>query len=182
MKARFKDLAKAGGMTAAEVAVVGVSTLATKKFLDFRMIFKNQIAKNPAFENNFIIRHQGLFKFGLGVAGAIFIKNPWVRMISLGVALEGFISEARVLTTPKGGAAFFDAIGQSAVQAGQMSELDRELLEAARQEMTSTSGQENPANRYPTAVGAMDWPPSVDLYNPGETYVGMSPVMSAPAA
>jgi hypothetical protein len=183
---KFQDQAKLVGMTVAEVAVLGGGMIVTKKFLDFNVLFKNQIEKDPKFAEKWFIKHQGAIKLVAGAIGAYYVKNPWVRMLLIGVALEGFVSEVRVLTTNKDGVSFFDKIGQ-----GQ-SDLDAQLLQAAK-EAEISGGQLDPASAYPTAVGQQEsvtdrFPTAVGsmgesyaLTNimPGDTAVGQAPLMAA---
>lgn len=173
MKYNFKEKAKMTGMTGAEVAVVGASALLSQKFLSFDMIFKNQIAADPTFKDNWYIKHQGGIKFVVGALAAAHIKNPWMRLIAVGVSLNGFIQEARVLTTDSTGVPTFDAIGN----------LDRKLLNAANMAngpmmergmgavgdryQTMVAGEPPVGKRYPTQVAR-----PVDLMGPSYTSVG----------
>lgn len=121
MKYNFQAKAKMAAMTAGEVAVVGGSALLSQKFLSFENLFKNQIAKDPTYKDKWFIKHQGAIKFAVGVLGAIHIENPWLRMIALGIAVNGLVQEVRVLTM-KDGAPTLDAIGN----------IDKKLLDAAK--------------------------------------------------
>lgn len=119
---RFMTHAKRAGMTVAEVAVVGGSMLATTKFLDFEILFKNQIEKDPTFKDKWYIKHQGAIKLVAGAAAAAYIKNPWLKLVAIGVAANGFIQEVRVLTQKEDGTNFFNQIGNN---------MDQRLLELA---------------------------------------------------
>lgn len=115
--------AKKAGMTALEVGVVGGSMLATTKFLDFEILFKNQIEKDPTYKDKWFIKHQGAIKLVAGAAAAAYIKNPWLKLVAIGVAANGFIQEVRVLTAKEDGTNFFNQIGNS---------LDEKLLQLAQ--------------------------------------------------
>lgn len=130
MAYNFKSQAKITAMTLGEVGVVGGSMILTSKFLDFNVLFKNQIAADPNYANKFHIKHQGAIKLVVGALAAAHIKNPWLKLLAIGVAVEGFIREVRVLTTDSAGTAFFDKIGNSNSQ--QNAEADARLLEIAK--------------------------------------------------
>ena len=182
MLPKFKDAVKVAGMTAGEVAVLGTGMLLTKKFLDFNVLFKKQIEKNPKLADAWYIKHQGIIKIAVGVLAAAYIKNPWLRLLAIGVAAEGFISEVRVISTNKDGVSFFDKIGNKP-QTGQ-AELDAELLRLAQEEIKNASGQENPTEMWPSAVGQQSNPtemyptavgynmPATQLNMPGTSMVG----------
>jgi len=122
MNYNFNPISKMALMTAGEIGVVGGSMLLSQKFLDFNMLFKNQIAKDPKYKDKWFIKHQGGIKFTVGVLAAINIKNPWLRLLAFGVAANGLVQEVRVLAT-KDGAPLFDSIGNG---------MDAKLLEAAK--------------------------------------------------
>lgn len=125
MAHNWKAVAKHGAITTGEVAVMGTSMILTKKFLDARVLFAKHIEKDPAFADKWYIKHQGAVKVVGGAIAATMIKNPWIRMIAIGIALEGFITEARVLTTNKEtGVSFFESIGTA--------DIDAEMLQAAK--------------------------------------------------
>lgn len=123
MKYNFNPISKMAVMTAGEIGVVGGSMLMSQKFLDFNILFKNQIAADPKYAQKWFIKHQGGIKFAIGVLAAINIKNPWLRLLAFGVAANGLVQEVRVLAT-KDGQPMFDRIGQN--------ELDKKLLQAAK--------------------------------------------------
>lgn len=127
---KFMSHAKKAGMTVAEVGVVGGSMLLTTKFLDFEILFKNQIEKDPTYKDKWFIKHQGAIKLVAGAAAAAYIQNPWLKLVAIGVAANGFIQEVRVLTAKDDGTNFFNQIGNN------QSEMDRKLLAIAE----STSG------------------------------------------
>ena len=119
-------IAKKTGTTVAEVAVVGGSMLLTTKFLDFEILFKNQIEADPEYANKWFIKHQGAIKLVAGAAAAVYVTNPWLKLLFIGVAANGFIQETRVLTAKEDGTNFFNQIGNT------NEELDRKLLMAAQ--------------------------------------------------
>lgn len=148
-KIQLKYKLKEAGMTAAEVGVVAGSMILTKKFLDFNQLFKNKIASDPTFANGFIMKHQGGVRFAIGLGGAVFIKNPWIKLAFIGIALEGLITEVRTLTTDETGVAFFDKIGY----AGN-STTDQQLLDMAARYNAQMGA--NPTTMYPTSVAAVN--------------------------
>ena len=167
---KFKALSKKGlikaGKTMGEVAVVGGSMLMTTKFLDFETLFKDKIAADPTFKDNFFIKHQGGVKFAAGCLLAASIKNPWVKLLGIGIAGAGFIQEARVLTQSADGSNFFKQIGNSA--------MDRKLLAAAQmngplstRDQTFVAGEKPLSERNQTYVGE-----PVNLMNERITNVG----------
>jgi len=161
---KFSSIAKHAGMTVAEVAVVGGSMLLTTKFLDFETLFKNQIAKDPTYKDKWFIKHQGAIKLVAGATAAAYVKNPWLKLLFIGVAANGFIQEARVLTAKDDGTNFFNQIGNS--------EMDRALRAAATGKPLSQRDQtfvgERPLSReWMTQVGKR-----TDLMQPWMTNVG----------
>jgi len=127
MAKNWKAIAKHTGITVGEIGVMGASIILTKKFLDARILFKNAIEKDPTIADKWYIKHQGAIKIVGGAIGASMIKNPWLKMVMIGVALEGFITEAVVLSTNKStGVSFFDKIGASDEQ------IDAEMIEATK--------------------------------------------------
>jgi len=153
MKQLLKFEAKKIGITAGEIAVVGTAMIITKKFLDFNTLFKNKIAADPTFADKWFIKHQGAIRFGLGLAAASYIKNPWLKLAMLGIAAEGFITEVRVLTTDAAGTSFFDKIGNNN---GMLPPADDELLKLAAQYDNQLSGPENPVYQYGSTVAYTD--------------------------
>lgn len=160
MTYNFKAKAKMAAITAAEVGVMGGSMLLSQKFLSFDVIFKNQIAADPTYKDKWFIKHQGAIKFAAGVLGAIYIPNPWLKLVAVGVAINGLVQEVRVLTM-KDGEYTFDAIGN----------LDKKLLNLAnrvnggrdRNNQTFVAG----INDAPTYVAL-----PIDLMNNNYTSVG----------
>ena len=128
MKFNFKHQLKEIGHTAVEVAVLTGGAIVSKKFMDFKTLFKNQIAADPLYLNKFWMVHEGGVKFAVGLAGASYFKNPYVKWAFIGVAVAGAFQEVRHLTA-QGGAPIFDPIGNRG-------EPDAELVEAARNFMT----------------------------------------------
>ena len=143
MAHNWKVIVKHGALTAGEAAAIGTGMILTKKFLDARVLFEKQIAADPTYAEKWYIKHQGAVKIAIGVTAAALIKNPWIKMFAIGLAVEGFITEARVLTTNKDGVAFFDSIGNS-----DQSQIDQEMIEAAKQTQGGNFG-----DRFATHVG-----------------------------
>lgn len=125
MKAKFKTALKHTGSAVKDVAIIGGGMILTKKFLDAKVLFAKQIEKDPAFANKFYVRHQGAIKLIGGALGAGMVKNPLLKLVLIGAAIEGFISEARVMTANKDGVSFFESIGDTST------DVDQEMLEAA---------------------------------------------------
>ena len=166
-KFNFKEKGKVIAMTGAEIGVLGGSMILTKKFLDFEVLFKNAIAKDPAYKDKWYIKHQGGVKFGAGLIAASFISNPWLKMIALGVALEGFISEVRTVTTDKEGVAFFDKIGAASTDA----ELEQ-LARGAVQSRDYASTVAGPFDGATSVAGGFNYlDQSVDFKNPAIDFV-----------
>lgn len=189
--AKFKDHAKVAGYTVAEVAVVGGSMLLTKKFLDFETLFKNQIAADPKYKDKFWMKHEGGIKLVAGALAASYVKNPWLKMVLIGVAVGGFIQEVRVLTTKADGSSFFDQIGQPKMGAdNSLDQMMKEAADRAQQELemsgvnstkmypTAVGKQMNSTRMYPTAVG-LKRIPGLGNDNPGSHAVGLAPMMKA---
>lgn len=156
MAHNWKAVAKHTVVTVGEVGAITGGIILTKKFLDFKVLFKNQIAADPNYANKFHIKHQGAIKLVGGAALACFIKNPWIRMFAIGIAIEGAITETRTLTTNAEGVSFFDSIGAGGEDDGDTGAIDQELIEAAR-ETSGRGGQKSFGNRFPTTVGANDF-------------------------
>jgi hypothetical protein len=160
---KFKSIAKRGFMTVAEVSVVGGSMLLTTKFLDFETLFKNQIAKDPTYKDKWFIKHQGAIKLVAGATAAAYVKNPWLKLLFIGVAANGFIQEVRVLTTKADGTNFFNQIGNT--------EMDQRLRAAATgtplSQQTPTQVGEPLSQSWQQQVGKR-----IDLMDPWMTNVG----------
>lgn len=134
MAQNWKAVAKHTGITVGEIGVMGGSMIITKKFLDARILFAKQIEADPTYADKWYIKHQGAIKLVGGAIAASMIKNPWLKMVAIGIALEGFVTEAVVLTKNKDtGVSFFEKIGAE-------STIDEEMLEAAKQISTSGFG------------------------------------------
>lgn len=143
MKVQWKAVAKHGAITAGEVAVITGGIILTKKFLSAKTLFKNQIEKDPTFADKWYMKHEGAVKVGIGVIAASMIKNPWLKMVAIGFAIEGAITEVRYLTTDKtSGASFFDSIGAGAEG------IDAEMLEAAKAVRGIGEGEDDGVSGY----------------------------------
>lgn len=123
MRVYQKTKIKETGITLAEVGTLGVGMVAAKKFLDFETMFPN------VDKEKFFIKHQGGVKFVAFAAAAAWVQNPWAKLFFIGLSLEGFIREARVLTTNKDGVSFFGQIGKTT---GQDNAMNQAMLDAAR--------------------------------------------------
>lgn len=166
VKTHGKEKLKVTGITMAEVGTLAVGTVAAKKFLDFEVMFPN------VDKEKFFIKHQGLVKFVAFAGAAAWVENPWAKLFLIGLSLEGFIREARVITTNKEGVSFFGQIGKATGANGNA--MNQAMLDAARAAGGSALPPGNPAlgtnptTQYPTFVGQS---PSVDLQNNSMTYV-----------
>lgn len=147
MKFNFQDHAKIAGMTMAEVGVLGGGMIVTSRFLDFNVIFKNQIAADPNYVNKWHMKHQGAIKLVVGALAAAYIKNPWLKLLAIGVAVEGFIREARVLTTDSAGTSLFDKIGNT------QRDQENAAADARLAELARAYEVQGPANQYGSTVG-----------------------------
>jgi|GEM_PF-4398379 hypothetical protein len=141
MAINWKAHAKEAGHTILEVGALTGGMIVSKKFLDFENLFKNQIAKDPKFEDSWFMVHEGAVKLVVGVAAATFVKNPYAKFALVGLAVAGAIQEIRTVTSMHG-SPFFDAIGAA--------QPDAELVEAAR--AFQTRGMNGYVNDAPTAV------------------------------
>lgn len=108
---KFKSIAKKGMMTVAEVGVVTAGALLTTKFLDFNTLFKDQIAKDPTFINNWYVKYQAPIKLVAGATAAAYVKNPWVKLLFVGIAVNGAIGTVRLATSKADGTNFFQPVG-----------------------------------------------------------------------
>lgn len=148
MAQNWKAIAKHTGITIGEVAVLTGGIVLTKKFLDARILFQKQIAADPTYAEKWFVKHQGAVKLVGGAAAACFIKNPWLRMIAIGIAVEGAITEARVLTMNKEtGLSFFEQIG---AEDNSTSAIDEEMKAAAL--LAAGVGGREFTDRFPTQV------------------------------
>ena len=161
---KFKSIAKKGMMTVAEVGVVTAGALLTTKFLDFNTLFKDQIAKDPAFVNNWYIKYQAPIKLVAGATLAAYVKNPWLKLAFVGVAVNGAIGTVRLATAKKDGTNFFQPVGN----------IDQRLREYANNMNGVPLSQQNPtfvatplSQQNPTYVAK-----PVDLMQPYMTNVG----------
>lgn len=152
MKAQFMAHAKRTGMTVAEIGVITGSIIITKKFIDARTLFAKQIEADPTYADKWYIKHQGAIKLVGGALAASYIKNPWLKMVCIGIAIEGAITEARVLTTNKStGLSFFEQIGAPTEQ-----ELDQEMLEAAKRMNGANDTEDLMTERQSAVAGFQD--------------------------
>lgn len=178
MKYNFKSKMKATGMTLAEVGTMGAGMIAARKFLDFETLFPN------ADKEAWYIKYQGGVKLVIGAVAAAHIPNPWLKLLFIGVAGEGFIRTARQVTMNKEGVSFFEQIGKKRTGAAATDD-DQKMLDAARA-INNANGNAanvpalNPTQQYPSWVSGMAGNmPSVDLQDNAQNFVagmGMSGV------
>ena len=92
---------------AGKLGAVALGTVASAKFLDFNQIFSNQ----PA--DSLLRKNQGLIKVGAAILLMPMIKNDMLKMVLLGVGVEGGIRSLRRFTTSaETGDSFFPQIGR----------------------------------------------------------------------
>ncbi len=139
---KFKSIAKKGMMTVAEVGVITGGALLTTKFLDFNTLFKDQIAKDPTFADKWFVKYQAPIKLVAGATLAAYVKNPWLKLAFIGVAVNGAIGSVRLATAKADGTNFFNSVGNS--------ELDQRLRQISGNNrhgvtyVASPKGQESP--------------------------------------
>ena len=105
VKARLKNLGKTAVKDATTVGITLGGLLASRKFLDFQTIFKNQ----P--EDSFMRKNEGPIKLIGGVLAIGMIKNPMIKALAIGMALDGGVMTIRNMTRDKDtGESFFPAI------------------------------------------------------------------------
>ena len=105
MAFNFKSATKTLGTDAMDVGLMIGGAVASKKFLDFSNIFKNQEPDSA------IIKYQGGIKLVGGLVGRGMVKNKYVKNLLTGVAFEGGLSLLRNVTM-KDGKSFFEPIGE----------------------------------------------------------------------
>jgi len=147
---QFMTHVKKTGATIAEVGVVTGGALLTTKFLDFNILFKDQIAKDPTFANKWYIKYQAPIKLVAGTFLASYVKNPWLKLAFIGIGVNGAIGTIRMATAKSDGTNFFNSVGQA--------EFDAKLLEAARTAGDKIAPQNTQvaipfSKAYPTQVG-----------------------------
>jgi|SRR6185312_3356338 len=154
-KVHFAEKGKIALMTGGEVIVLSGSMILTKKFLDFKELFKDKIAADPTYADKWYIKHQGAIKAFVGVVAAAYIEQPWLRLIAIGVALEGAITEIREFSKDSAGKPMFDAIGAA------NNPVDQELMLLAQQYDNQLNGTSGVVDQYTTAVAGVN---TVDAY------------------
>lgn len=131
LKGHLKGKGMVAMKTIPEVALLSGSMILSAKFLSFKELFKDKIAADPKYADKWYIKHEGAIKFLIGVGASVYISNPWLRMIAIGVAITGFIEEAR---------AFAQGEGPNVIPQIGKSSIDQQLDELARRYNQSTSG------------------------------------------
>jgi len=123
--------------TGAEIGVTVLGGIVATKVLDDRKIFKDQFAKNPSwFEGPrdgapIYIKWSGGLKAGAAITAASYIKNPWAKLFLFGIAYQGVLQQARILTWDKEKNSA--RIGASS---SETAELDKELRNLAKRHRT----------------------------------------------
>lgn len=167
---QFKSIAKKAAMTVAEGAVVTGGILLTTKFLDFNTLFKDQIAKDPAFADKWFVKYQAPIKLVAGAALATYVTNPWAKLAFFGLALNGAIGTVRLATSKADGTNFFQQVGNSKM-------IDQKLKEYAMNMNGPLSTRDQTYVAKPLSQRDQTYVAKpVDLMTPYYTNVG-SPMM-----
>jgi len=115
--AKFKAFSqraiKAYGLTVAQVGTVTLGALLTTKFLDAKELFKDKIAADPTYADKWFIKYQAPIKLVGASIIAASIKNPWAKLLFVGVAVSGAIGTVRLFTQKDDGTNYFQPIGNS---------------------------------------------------------------------
>ena len=126
---------KSVAWTEAEVGVVIAGAVIGGQFMDDRKLFKKKFAEHPEWfeadrhEAPFMIKWSGAIKAGGALFATTYVKNPWVKLFLMGVAFQGTLQQARILTWDKEKNHHrIDRVG-----AGNMKDLDAKLRAAAEQ-------------------------------------------------
>lgn len=152
----FEKHLKNIGWTGAEIAVTVGGGIVATKFLDDRKLFKEKFASNPSwFEGSregapFMIKWSGGLKAAGSIFAASYVKNPWFKLVLFGIAYQGLVQQARVLTWDK--TKNESRVGASSEDA----KLDAELRALA--EKHRTSGAEETSGHESAIASEMDGP------------------------
>jgi hypothetical protein len=97
---RLKDIA----WTGMEITVIIAGASISQKFLNDEKLFKKKYESNPEwFEGKrdgapFLVKWSGGIKAGVALLALQHVKNPWLKLGFMGVAFQGILQQARVLT------------------------------------------------------------------------------------
>ncbi len=179
----FKARVKSAMWTEAEaVAVVGGGILATK-LLDDRKIFAKEFAMNPLmFEGArnmapFKIKWSGAIKAVGACFAATYVTNPWLKLALIGVAVQGTLQQARIMTFDQNKMQYrLQMIGDPQTELDQklkaLAESQRQRLngpeyvgEAATRYESAVAGPQ--ATRYESAVAGPEYIGEGDVYDEG---------------
>lgn len=151
--AEFKAHANAAVMTGAEVGAMSVGAIIGVKWLSRDHIFrKSQEGVEPEMwefregydEKSFAYRHWGGIKFAGAAFLSTYVENPWLKLIIIGIAIEGAIQELRVLSHSEEDDKFaFEKIGAN-------EDVNQQLKDAAKNYLT-----QGVTDQYSSAVGAV---------------------------
>lgn len=147
--------------TEAEVGAALVGAVGATMMLDAKKIFANDYAINPQwFTGNrmgapFKIKYFGAIKAGGAVMASTYIQNPWLKLVLMGIALQGTLEQARVLAFDQNtSTSKLPMIGDSGQQ-----QLDAELKKLAEGYRKGTNGPEyvgDAGNRYESQVAGSE--------------------------
>lgn len=144
-KFNVKAIAKNAGKNSIELLALGGGVIATQKFLDFKTLFPNV---DP---NKVWMKHEGVVKIlGAIVTLSMFEKMPsWAKALIMGVAVQGFIKEVRVLTMNAEGESFVKQIGD-----GDYNQQIQDLAEEIK--AAGMSGEDPTGQGYSAVAGITD--------------------------
>jgi len=154
MKMTFKTFGKDAGTVAMEAGIIAGSAIVSAKFLDFNTLFKNQIAKNPAYIDKWFMKYEGFTKAGgaILIGGAFWKQLPgWAKLLVVGIAVQGGIKGVGDMATAKDGTKFFNPIGQQSNGGADTAALEKLLADAG----VSGAG-DPPTASYTGVAGAVD--------------------------
>jgi hypothetical protein len=103
----FEKVLKSAAWTEVEVGAVVLGGILGTKFLDDKKIWKEKFESNPEWFDGpregapFMIKWSGALKAGGAVVASTYFENPWIKLILIGIAVQGTIQQLRVLTYDK---------------------------------------------------------------------------------
>jgi hypothetical protein len=100
----FEQRLKAVAWTEIEVGSVVLGAIASQQFFSDEKIFKKDFDEHPEWfmdgreGSPFLIKWAGGLKAGAALLTMTYVTNPWLRLVLMGVAFQGSLQQARVLT------------------------------------------------------------------------------------
>lgn len=95
---KFEDTLKKGAWTAAEVAVVTGGAIIATHFTPATKIFEKQVTADPTYIQQPLYKYWGGIKALAACGISTMVDNPWLKMGLIGVAVQGTIEQAMVLS------------------------------------------------------------------------------------